>query len=99
MGITPDGPRGPVFTISDGTVAIARLAKVDILPVTFATSRGKTLGSWDKFFFAYPFSKGVMMWGNPIKYSKNTAKSDDYKKSIARELNQLTQIAEEFVKS
>ena len=99
VGITPDGPRGPAFTISDGTLAIAKLAKVDILPVTFATSRHKVLNTWDKFCFAYPFSKGVMMWGDPIKYTKNTADTDSYKKTISTELHRITKTAEEYVKS
>lgn len=99
VGITPDGPRGPAFSVSDGTITIARLGKVDILPVTFATSRGKTLNTWDKFFFAYPFSRGVMMWGEPIKCPKNTVKSENYKSSVATSLQNLTKAAEEFVKS
>jgi lysophospholipid acyltransferase (LPLAT)-like uncharacterized protein len=99
VGITPDGPRGPAFKVSDGTITIARLGKVDILPVTFATSRGKTLKTWDKFFLAYPFSKGVMMWGEPIKCPKNTVKSYNYNRSVATSLQKLTKAAEEFVKS
>lgn len=98
VGITPDGPRGPVYTVSDGTIAIARIAKVDILPVTFITSRGKTFRTWDKFFFAYPFSKGIMMWGEPIPCPKNTAETERYKHAIATALQNLTHSAEEMIK-
>lgn len=73
IGITPDGPRGPCHSVSEGTVAIAKLAGVDVLPVTFSTSRHKIFSSWDQFFLALPFSKGVIAWGSPIsgKLSKD----------------------------
>ncbi len=67
IGITPDGPRGPCHSVSEGTVAIAKLAKVDVLPVTFSTSRNKVFSSWDKFFLALPFSKGIIAWAPPIR--------------------------------
>ncbi len=69
VGITPDGPRGPRFSVSEGTMTIAKLSGLDVLPVTFATSRRKILGSWDRFVLALPFSKGVLAWGAPIRFS------------------------------
>jgi lysophospholipid acyltransferase (LPLAT)-like uncharacterized protein len=59
VGITPDGPR-------PGVVAIARLAGVPILPAVSATSRRVKLRSWDHFLVALPFSRIVLMWGEPI---------------------------------
>jgi lysophospholipid acyltransferase (LPLAT)-like uncharacterized protein len=70
VGITPDGPRGPAMTVSVGTVNIARLAGVPILPVTYATSRRRMLVTWDRFHLALPFGRGVYLWGEPIEISK-----------------------------
>lgn len=67
VGITPDGPRGPCYSVSEGTLTVARLAKVDILPFTCSTMCFKKLKSWDRFRIALPFSKGVLMWGKPFK--------------------------------
>jgi lysophospholipid acyltransferase (LPLAT)-like uncharacterized protein len=70
VGITPDGPRGPAMTVSLGTVNIARLARVPILPLTYATSRRRVLATWDRFHLALPFGRGVFLWGEPIEIAK-----------------------------
>ena len=70
VGITPDGPRGPAMTVSVGTVNIARLARVPILPLTYATSRRRVLATWDRFHLALPFGRGVYLWGEPIEIAK-----------------------------
>ena len=70
VGITPDGPRGPAMTVSVGTVNIARLARVPILPLTYATSRRRELATWDRFHLALPFGRGVYLWGEPIEIGK-----------------------------
>jgi lysophospholipid acyltransferase (LPLAT)-like uncharacterized protein len=67
VGVTPDGPRGPAMTASIGIVNVARLARVPILPLTYATSRRRVLGTWDRFHLALPFGRGVYLWGEPIE--------------------------------
>jgi lysophospholipid acyltransferase (LPLAT)-like uncharacterized protein len=66
VGITPDGPRGPRMRAGGGTVALARLSGAAIVPATFAASRRRVMGSWDRFVLALPFSRGVFLWGEPI---------------------------------
>jgi lysophospholipid acyltransferase (LPLAT)-like uncharacterized protein len=67
VGITPDGPRGPAMTVSMGIVNVARLGRVPILPLTYATSRSRVLGTWDRFHLALPFGRGLYLWGDPIE--------------------------------
>ncbi len=69
IAIIPDGPRGPRHRLAPGTVVISRLTKTDILPFSFCVKRYYRLNSWDKFIFAWPFNRGVMVWGKPIKWS------------------------------
>jgi len=71
VGITPDGPRGPAMTVSTGVVNIARLARVPILPVTYATSRRRVLATWDRFHLALPFGRGLYLWGEPIDIAED----------------------------
>ncbi len=66
VGITPDGPRGPAMRLSAGVVTLARLSGAPIVPVAVCTGRYYTLDSWDRFHFALPFSKGAMVFGEPI---------------------------------
>jgi hypothetical protein len=66
VGITPDGPAGPAMIVSTGIVNVARLARVPIVPVTFATSRRRMMRSWDRMEIALPFGRGAFIWGEPI---------------------------------
>lgn len=66
LGITPDGPRGPREVVSDGVLQIARLAKVDIIPLAYSCKPIKVLRTWDHFRVAKPFCKGAFAAGNPI---------------------------------
>ena len=55
--ITPDGPRGPRYSMSDGAVALALRSKLPIMVVNYIPSSYWQLGSWDKFLIPIPFSK------------------------------------------
>ena len=77
VGITPDGPRGPRYHLDTGTINIARLAKVDIVPATFSKTNQKIINSWDRLLFPLPFGKGVFIYGEPIKYEEIMDKQSD----------------------
>lgn len=66
VGITPDGPAGPAMAASTGIINVARLGRVPIIPVTFATTRRRTMRSWDRMQVALPFGRGAFIWGEPI---------------------------------
>ncbi len=69
IAIIPDGPRGPRHRLAPGVVAIARLTKTDILPFSCCVKRFYRFNSWDRFILAWPFNRGVMVWGEPIRWS------------------------------
>jgi lysophospholipid acyltransferase (LPLAT)-like uncharacterized protein len=96
VGITPDGPRGPRMRASDGVVGIAKLAGVPILPAAFATSRRMLLGTWDRFALALPFSRGVFVWGEPIRVGRHEA-TDGARQRIEAALNAVTAEADRLV--
>jgi lysophospholipid acyltransferase (LPLAT)-like uncharacterized protein len=56
IGITPDGPRGPLYEMQPGVVQLARLCAVPIVPITVEYERAWRLKSWDRFFIPKPFS-------------------------------------------
>ncbi len=96
IGFTPDGPRGPGESVSDGTIRTAQMAGVPILPVTFSTSRHKMLKTWDKFFIAFPFSKGVFSWGHPIDVSDRKIPLEQYKKNLQNAMKELNKNADKL---
>lgn len=99
IGITPDGPHGPAERVQGAIVELAKLTGVTILPVTWATSRGRRLDTWDRFWLPYPFGHGCMICGKPLTVPTNANKKTLQKagKQLENQLNAITQEAERFV--
>lgn len=57
LGITPDGPKGPIYEFKPGGLIIARRAKLPMLLVGMEFSHVKQLRSWDRFILPLPFSR------------------------------------------
>ncbi len=55
--ITPDGPRGPKYSMSDGAIGLALRSKKPIFIMSYKVDRFWQLKSWDKFIIPKPFSK------------------------------------------
>ncbi|NQU56656.1 MAG: lysophospholipid acyltransferase family protein [Rhodospirillales bacterium] len=92
VGLTPDGPRGPRMRAQEGIVTIARLAKVPIIPISYASTRSKIFGSWDNFVAALPFGRGVFVWGEPIEVPHTTDKNvlEEARQKIEDSLNAVS---------
>lgn len=99
LGITPDGPRGPRMRVQPGIIALARLSGVPILPATYAVSRRRVAGSWDRFVIALPFSRGVYLWGQPIHVAADAdeAAMERSRLLLEERLNALTADADRMV--
>ena len=66
VAVTPDGPSGPARILSGGVITLARLTGAPVVPVAIFTARYRLINSWDSFRVALPFSKGVIVFGEPI---------------------------------
>ena len=78
VAITPDGPRGPYRSISDGSVAIAKKKKVPILLLNYEASNFWEFKSWDKMILPKPFSTIKYRISEPLfieNLDKNEAKA------------------------
>jgi lysophospholipid acyltransferase (LPLAT)-like uncharacterized protein len=98
IGVTPDGPRGPAMRASPGIIAAARLARVPILPFSYATSRRRVLGSWDRFHLALPFARGFFIWGEPIMVDPDADAPalEAARLRLEAELNRITAEADRY---
>jgi len=68
--MTPDVPK--VARVSGlGIIALARLSGRPIIPIVVATSRRIDLNNWDRTSICLPFSRGVMMVGEPIHVARD----------------------------
>ncbi len=92
VGITPDGPDGPAMRASRGTVAVARLSGVPVVPLAYATKRRRIFTTWDRFHLPFPFSRGIFLWGEPIYAPRESdeAGMEACRVLIEQRLNALT---------
>jgi Uncharacterized protein conserved in bacteria len=89
VGITPDGPKGPRMRATGGIVAVARLSGCPVIPMAYSTRWQRRLKSWDRFLVPLPFSRGVVLWGQPITVPKDLdeAGAEHWRLKIEQTLN------------
>lgn len=78
IGITPDGPKGPRHSISDGAVVIAQKANIPIVVINCRPKKYWQASSWDRFTVPKPFGTIDFYISEPIylsNISKDKAKS------------------------
>jgi len=77
---------------SKGIITVAKLSGAPVIPATYATTNGQILRSWDRFLLAWPFSKGVIIWGSPIKIpaGADTEAMEKARQSVEKSLNSIT---------
>lgn len=64
--VTPDGPRGPRYRVQPGIVTLAMKTGAPILPAAYSARWKWVLPSWDRFVVPLPFSRVVVVYGEPI---------------------------------
>jgi len=94
MGLTPDGPKGPRYRAKDGIILMAKYSGAPIQPVAYSARWAITAGSWDRMMVPLPFTRGVVIWGNPIEVPRD-ADADtlealrlDFEKELLRITNE-----------
>jgi len=64
--VTPDGPRGPVYQVSQGIVFLAQKSGAPVVPIHMEYSSCWRLKSWDRFVVPRPFAKLRAVFGAPV---------------------------------
>jgi hypothetical protein len=92
VGITPDGPRGPLMRAKGGAVLVAQQTGAPLIAVSGSIRRGRTLGTWDRFLFAWPFNRGVILFGEPMQVAPCARREEleAARRKLEAELNRLT---------
>jgi lysophospholipid acyltransferase (LPLAT)-like uncharacterized protein len=86
VAISPDGPRGPRYTVGPGVVFLAQQTGAAILPIHIEYSRAVRLKSWDRFIIPLPFSE-VRVICDRLIY----AKPGDDAQAMTRNLERMLQ--------
>ena len=94
----PDGPRGPCYQVQPGIVAVAKKTGAPILPVTFSAQWQKKLTSWDAFMVPLPFSRVVVVYGEPIYVPASASSSilDAKRQELEASLRHITATADNY---
>lgn len=66
IAITPDGPRGPRYSLGPGVILLAQTTGVPILPAHASFSRCIRMKTWDGFIIPLPFSTISVTMGEQI---------------------------------
>ncbi len=66
VAITPDGPRGPAGSMTDGPPLLARMSGAPVLLVGLAARPCLRLSSWDRAVLPPPFVRGAVAWDGPF---------------------------------
>lgn len=98
IAITPDGPRGPRYRVQNGIIELARQTEMAIIPVSFNASRKKVFRSWDRFLLPFPFSRGVLVFGEPVLVPRNSEEGIFQEKRLLleRRLRETTDQADHY---
>ncbi|WP_300541967.1 lysophospholipid acyltransferase family protein [Maricaulis sp.] len=99
--VTPDGPRGPRMRAGFGAVRMARDTGVPILPFTWSARRKTVLRrAWDKHCLPHFFTRGVIIWGDPIHVPADASPEqlEAARLQLETVLNDITREADEAVR-
>lgn len=100
LGITVDGPRGPIYKVKPGIIAAASRTGMPILPFTSVAKREWVLSrSWDKFRVPKPFAKIYCFYGEAIVVPKGAKNYEFamYAERLESALTNLDEVAARYI--
>ena len=93
LSVTPDGPRGPCYTVQHGVVSLASVTGVPTLPVSFKIGWKISLGSWDRFQIPLPFSRCDIKVGGLLHVDRDISKEkrEEARQELERRMQAITE--------
>ena len=96
VAFTVDGPKGPVYKVKPGLLLVSQKLGIRLIPISAVAKNSLVFNkSWDKFRVPLPFSKTVIVYGNPIKISKED-NLDGKALEVEEELNKLKDFTNKY---
>lgn len=93
LAITPDGPRGPKYQVAKGTMMLAQVTGLPVVPASYYLPWKIKLKSWDNFQIPLPFSRCDVIVGEIIMVPRETddAGRENLRQRLEAELCRITQ--------
>jgi hypothetical protein len=76
LAVTPDGPRGPCYTMQPGVITLAQMTGLPILPASYRLSWKIRLRSWDRFQIPLPLARCDLIVGEPIRVPRELTEEE-----------------------
>ena len=73
LGLAIDGPRGPRYVAKPGAAFLAQKSGNPVIPLNISVEKKWVMKSWDQFEAPKPFSRAVLLIGDPIYVAENAA--------------------------
>src|SRR3990172_6789260 len=98
IAIAVDGPRGPIYEAKQGITYLAGKLNKQIVPVMASAERYWILEKiWDKYLLPRPFTKGVIVYGEPIIVNGTGEEElESKRKELQSALHRLTREADGY---
>lgn len=92
VSFTPDGPRGPKYSMSQGPILVASKTGVPIVPVSVNASAYWEIKSWDRFQIPKPWAKLELVLGEPINIPPDLTEEQvvEYREKVRQSLLEIT---------
>ena len=76
LAITPDGPRGPCYSVQDGIISLAQITGLPIIPASLQIGWKFRPKSWDRFHIPFPFTRCEVIFEKPVHVPREAAGSE-----------------------
>ncbi len=78
-----DGPKGPIHEVKSGAIYLAKKVGAPLLPLMSSAKPAHIFHkAWDRYMLPFPFSRGVILYGDPIYFdsdlSEEAVKRDSF---------------------
>ncbi len=92
LAITPDGPRGPRYTLPEGVISTAQLTGLTIVPVAYHLNWKICLKTWDRFQIPLPFARCEITTGRMLRVPRTATdvEREELRKQLEAELRGIT---------
>ena len=98
IALAVDGPRGPIYEVKQGVTYLGGKLHKPIVPVSTSAKRFWIIEKiWDKYLIPFPFTEGVIVYGEPvIVQGISEEELDSKRKELTEALNRVMKEADEY---
>jgi len=92
LAITPDGPRGPCYTVQEGAISTAQITGLILVPVAYHLNWKFRIKSWDRFQVPLPFARCEVTVGRPLRVPREATSTEReaLRQQLESELRSIT---------